>query len=103
MQIIPIQAVPNQSVTVTLEQQLTQIDLYQTIGGLFINIYLSNSLLVSGIICQNLNPIIRNSYFGYSGDFAFIDTQGDTDPVYTGLGSRYVLAYLTAEEMAASS
>lgn len=101
MQIIPLQALPNQAVTVTIEQQLTQINVYQTIGGVFVDIYSENELIVSGVIAQNLNPIIRSLYLGYSGDFAFIDQQGDTDPVYTGLGTRYVLAYLTAAEMAA--
>lgn len=99
MQIVPLQAVPNQAVIVTLEQQLTQINVYQTIGGVFVDIYKDNALVVSGVIAENLNPIIRSLYLGYSGDFAFIDQQGDTDPYYTGLGSRYVLAYLTAAEL----
>ncbi len=101
MLIVPLQAIPNQTVTTTLDGQVTQINVYQTYNGLFTDIYLENTLIIGGVICENQNRIIRSVYLGYSGDFAFIDTQGSNDPDYTGLGSRYFLTYLTAAELAA--
>jgi hypothetical protein len=88
-------------VTVTLNDQVTQINVYQTYNGLFIDVYLENDLIIGGVICENDNRIIRSTYLGYSGDLAFIDVQGSTDPVYTGLGTRYFLTYLTEDELAA--
>lgn len=99
MLIVPLQAIPNQTVTVTLNNQVTQLNVYQTFNGLFIDVYLENDLVIGGVICENQNRIIRSAYLGYSGDFAFIDTQGSEDPVYSGLGSRYFLTYLTEEEL----
>jgi hypothetical protein len=64
------------------------------------DVYFGSSLIVPGVLCQNQNRIIRSIYLGYSGDFEFYDTQpdpfyGPMDPVYTGLGSRFVLLYDT--------
>ena len=100
MLIVPLQAIPNQTLTVTLNDQVTQLNVYQTYNGLFIDVYLENTLIIGGVICENQNRIIRSDYLGYSGDFAFIDQQGSDDPVYTGLGTRFFLTYLTPEELA---
>ena len=53
------------------------------------------------MLCENLNVIVRDAYLGFIGDLAFYDTQGDTAPVYTGLGSRYVLEYFAPSELPA--
>ena len=101
MQNIPIQAVASQSFNVQLAGQNVGINLYQKAFGLFIDVYLNGSTtpLLAGVICQNLNRIIRNLYFGFIGDFCFIDSQGSSDPFYTGLGVRFSLAYLEAQDL----
>lgn len=43
-------------------------------------------------------PLVSREYAGFSGNLLFIDTQGDKDPDYLSLGSRYSLVYLTAAE-----
>lgn len=101
MVIIPLQAVPSQAVGATLDGQVSQISLYQKDAGLFIDLYVDNALVIGGVICQNLNRIVRSLYLGFSGDLTFIDNQGDTDPVYSGLGTRYSLAYISASELPA--
>lgn len=99
MQIVPLQPVPKQYLQVQLDGQNTQINLYTTIGGLFMDVLVDDVAIISGVICQNLNPIVQNGYLGFSGDLAFMDMQGSSDPEYTGLGSRYLLAYLSASEL----
>lgn len=99
MQIVPLQATPSQTLTVTLANQVCTIDVYQTLYGLFMDLYVNNSLIVGGVICQNLNRIVRSLYLGFSGDFVFNDTTGTTDPVYTGLGAQYQLKYLAASDL----
>lgn len=102
MQIIPLAAVPNQTLLVNLDGQNSQINVYTTNFGLFIDLYVNNILIIGGVICQNLNRIVRSAYLGFVGDLCFIDNQGSGDPVYTGLGSRYSLAYLEAADLAAA-
>lgn len=104
MQIIPVQAVPSQHVTAVLGGQYVQINLYQKQPyGLFMDVLLNNVLLLAGVICQNLNPIIRSAYLGFVGDLVFIDNQGSDDPDYTGLGARFSLAYLEASDLPAGA
>lgn len=102
MQIIPLQAVPNQAVTVTLAGQNCQINVYAKLYGLFVDLYVSNVLVVGGVLALDRNLVVRSTYLGFVGDFCLIDTQGTSDPVYDGLGSRYQLAYIEASELIAA-
>lgn len=104
--LIPMQAVPAQNIVTSLDDgQIVKLKVYTRRYGMFIDVYINGALEIGGVICENLNRIIRNKYLndqaGFAGDFVFFDTQGDTAPVYTGLGTRYQLLYLTAEELAA--
>lgn len=94
MLIVPLQAVPSQQVSVVLNNQNCQFNVQQRNSAVFIDVLVNNSPIIQGVICQNKNKIVRDAYLGFIGDVAFIDNQGDTNPEYTGLGSRYSLAYL---------
>lgn len=99
MLIVPLQATPSQIVSVLLAGQDTRIAIYQESFGLFMDLSVAGTPIVTGVICQNLNRIVRDLYLGFVGDFIFIDNQGATDPVFTGLGARYSLAYLEASDL----
>lgn len=101
MQVVPVQATPNQSLQVQLGGQSVALNIYQTAYGLFMDVYVGSTLIIGGVICQNLNRIVRSLYLGFIGDFVFNDNQGVTDPVYTGLGTRYSLIYLEASDLPA--
>ena len=103
MLIIPVQPVPNQVVSVVLNGQYTQLNIYYKAAyGLFMDVLLNNVIIISGVICWNANRIIRSAYLGYSGDFCWFDNQGTSDPVYTGLGTQYSLVYLTPSDLTAA-
>lgn len=95
MQTIPLQATPSQRVAVTLNKQACTILVYQKSSGMFLDLEVDGKPLLTGVICQNRNRLVRARYLGFLGDLAFVDTQGTTDPVYTGLGvgGRYALVY----------
>lgn len=97
-QTVPLQAVPNQTTQVVLAGQSCQLNVYQAPTALFIDVYVNDEPIRVGMICQNLNRIVRRLYLGFVGDFIFVDTQETSDPVYTGLGTRFFLIYLTALE-----
>jgi hypothetical protein len=98
MEVVPTQARPNQTLQVNLANQACTINVYQLAYGLFLDLYVGNSLVIAGVICENLNRIVRSAYLGFVGDICWIDTQGGDDPVYTGIGSRFQLLYLEAGE-----
>lgn len=94
---IPLQAVPNQTLTVPLVGQTCDLNIYQLSSGLYIDVFLGGGVVILGVICQNKNPIVRDAYLGFPGDLAFFDTLGgDIDPDYTGLGNRFQLVFLEA-------
>lgn len=101
MQAVPVKAVPSQTLTVVLSNQNTQVNCYQKQGALYMDVYVNNAPIIVGVQCENANRIVRSTYLGFIGDFIWQDTQGQTDPVYTGLGSRYLLQYLTADDLTA--
>lgn len=103
MLIVPTQPVPSQSFSVTLDGQQVNVSLYQTDYGLFIDLLLTNVPLVTGALCLNQEPIIQQPYLGFSGELQFVDTQGTDDPIYTGLGTRFQLAYIEAPDIAAAA
>ena len=106
MQIIPLAAVPSQVFSVQLNAQSCNIKVYQKAypspqGGVYCDLYLNNALVIGGVLCENLNRIVRSLYLGFSGDLAFQDTQGSSDPTYTGLGTRFVFMYLEPSDLPA--
>lgn len=102
MQIIPLTAVPSQYFNVTLANQNVSLSIYTLTTGLFIDVLIDNVNIITAGLCLNKCLIVRDSYHGLEGDLAFIDQQGSSDPDYTGLGDRYILAYLTAAEAGAT-
>lgn len=98
--IIPLKAVPSQAVTVQLDGQNAQINVYSRRYGLFVDVYVDNTMIIAGVLALNINKIVRSAYLGFSGDLAFVDTQGTSDPTYDGLGARYLLTYWATTELA---
>jgi hypothetical protein len=97
--IIPLQAVPNQTINIQLGGQYVVLNIYQKFFGVFMDVFSNGSVVVQGVICQNLNRIVRDLYFGFVGDFVWIDSFASDDPTYTGVGSRFNLAYLEASDL----
>jgi hypothetical protein len=99
MQIIPIADVPNQTLNVTLASQNCNINVYQKSTGLYCDLYIGSTLIIGGVICENLNRIVRSLYLGFIGDLCFQDTQGTSDPSYPGLGTRFLFLYLSVSDL----
>ena len=54
---------------------------YENANPVFVDLYVnSTTLIIGGVIALNNVPIVRNSYLGFLGDLAVIDTQGEEDP-----------------------
>lgn len=98
---VPLQPIANQTAQCALGGQAVTLNVYQQAFGLYMDVLLGTQGIVQGIICLNKTLIVRNTYFGFLGDFIFLDTQGTSDPVFTGLGSRYSLLYLSTADIAA--
>lgn len=107
MQIIPIQDVYSQSLTAQLGGQNTQINLYQKNNDhLYCDVYVNNAPIITGVICRNMVRIVRSAYLGFVGDLMFVDQTGTftppstgLDPSSPGLGTQFLLCYLTLADL----
>jgi len=108
MQIIPINDVFSQTIpSVQLGGQNTQINLYQKNNNhLYCDVSVNNSPITTGVLCLNMVRIVRSAYLGFIGDLMFIDQQGTftppstgLDPSSPGLGTRFLLCYLTPADL----
>lgn len=100
MQSIPLQAVPAQICSIVLGGQNCQLNIYQKPQGLFIDISSDDENIMTATICRDIGILVSRSYTGFLGNLFFIDTQGSSDPFYSGLNSRFQLIYLTEQEYA---
>jgi hypothetical protein len=91
--IIPIRAVPAQTVQVTLADQPVTLYLRQLGGRQYISVSWAGTVLCETVLMVNRSAIIRAAYTGFVGDIAVYDTQGDDAPEYTGWGSRWLLLF----------
>ncbi len=72
--------------------------------ALYADLYLNGTPIISCRLVRNLIPwLLDAKYQGFVGDLVMADTFADTDPVYTGLGTQYQLAYLSASDLAAAA
>lgn len=99
MKTIPISAVPSQSFSTVLGGQNCQLKIYQKSTGVYLDLSINNVPIITGVICHDRVKLVRQEYLGFIGDLAFSDTQGVSDPDYTGFGSRYLLVYLEASNL----
>ncbi len=96
MQIIPISATPSQVLHVTLGGQSCRIAIRQKSTGVYLDLFVSNEPIVLSMLCLDRVRLVRQPYLGFSGNLAFVDTQGFADPDYVGLGERWQLVYTEA-------
>jgi hypothetical protein len=123
MQIVPLNPVPSQTQQIVLDGQNVLLNVYTLYAnayfsglgvlgtaGLYMDVTVGTSeenptgAVANTRICLNETRVLLDcQYQGFEGDFAFVDTQGSDDPVYTGLGSRFVLVYLEAADIEAAA
>ena len=90
---IPLSAVPAQNLYVQLGAQSCRLHVYQKLTGLYLDLDVDSVRVVSGALCRDRVWIVRDGYLGFTGDLAFVDGQGASDPDYTGLASRFQLVW----------
>lgn len=93
---IPLKQIPSQAVNVLLAGQPCSIVLRLMGGRQYFSLSVNGDVICRNVLLVNGSRIVRAPYTGFIGDFAVIDTQGDEPPVYTGWGTRWLLAFSDA-------
>lgn len=99
MQTVSLQSIPAQQVQVVLNLQTCAISVYVKNQCMFFDLAVNGTQIALSVQCKNLVNLVPTAYLGFSGVLFFLDTQGTDDPIYTGLGSRYQLIYLSPADL----
>ncbi len=102
MQVVPLLDTPSQSLSINLGGQACRIDVKVRATGMYCDVYVNDDLKAGGVVCRNLARIVISRYLGFVGDLMFSDTQGVSDPTSPGLGTRFLLFYIEASDLAAA-
>ena len=94
---IPIQPIPNQKLRFTVAEQSCEVQLRQQNTGLYFSLIADGVSICNSVLCQNAAPI--NSQLAFNGIFTLFDTGGKDKPDYSGLGTKWILCYLGADEL----
>jgi len=98
MQQIPLRPIPAQRLQVVLDDQNCTLALYDRGGRLYADLDVGNVSVFRGAICRYGADIVQSPTLRFSGSLHFYDTQGTKEPDYEGLGSRFILLYLSDGE-----
>lgn len=98
MQIIPIQAIPNQAFTIVLDSNQWDFIIKTTNGVVSVSLTLNNNVIIQNVRAVSGGLIIPYQYLE-AGNFLFL-TQSFQLPDYTQFGITQTLVYLTAAELA---
>lgn len=90
---IPLVATPSQTLTVQLGDQSCRINVRQRRTGLFVDLYVRDVPIFEGVKALDRCKLVRDAYLDFTGELFFADTQGTSDPDYTGLGGRFILVW----------
>ena len=91
---IPILDEPSQKLTVNLGRQAVDIALTMRLGSLYADVRANGRDVVNGRICLNGEPIIKEAFRPFVRELYFEDLQGSENPVYGGLGRRFLLRWV---------
>lgn len=100
---IPLIAISNQQLNVTLGRQNCTITVYQRGDRLYLDLSVATQPIRAGCLCIPYAPLIVGDA-DFSGQLRIVDTlspvNAQTTPHYSGLGERYKLYYLPPESEA---
>lgn len=97
---IPLNAIPNQQFTVTLDGQICQIRLYWRFDHLYCDLNVQDEVICTGVLCVTNEFILQQPKLNFSGNLLFVDKEGHgTQPDYKELGTRFVLCFVPESEM----
>lgn len=95
---IPLNPIVAQSLKVVLNEQSCEILIRERLDNLYMSLVVDDETAWNNFVCYDRQNIKPHSYLPFSGGLYFIDKEGSTDPIASGLNTRYFLIYLSEDE-----
>ncbi len=97
---VPLAPVPSQTLAIILDGQNCNLAVYTERTGIFMDVEVNGTTIATARILRDGARVLQDEqYQPFVGDFVMVDTQGELDPSYTGLGARWQLVYLQAADL----
>lgn len=98
MVIIPTNAIPSQIFSIVLGAYNCTFKLYQAGNRLYMDLYTDSGPIFTGNVCLTGALINNVANPNFSGALTFLDLEGWEAPHYSGLNTRFRLAYFYPDE-----
>lgn len=99
---VPLAPVPSQTLSVILNGQNVNLSVYVESTGIYIDVVSNGTTVATARILRDGARVLQDEqYRGFVGDLVMVDTQGELDPDYAGLGGRFQLVYLEPADLVA--
>ena len=95
---IPLISIVAQSLKVVLDEQSCEISIRERLGNLYMSMVVDGVSSWNNHVCYDRQNVKPYSYMPFLGGLYFVDKEGSTDPIASGLNSRYFLVYLADGE-----
>ncbi len=92
---IPIRSIPGQMFLVVLNGQNCYFKILSRRGHLFCGLTIDETPVFDGMVCRDRLPLKQSRVQPLIGNVAFFDTEGEEDPRWKGLGTRFRFVYFT--------
>lgn len=93
MKTIPLSPIPSQKIKIVLDDQDCEISVLLRGQKMYLDLIVDGIVIQKGALLLDFVSAIQIPTRYFSGTLAIIDTQGNKDPQYTGLGDRWQLCY----------
>ena len=91
---VPLQALPAQELQILLDEQPCTLSVYWRHWRLYADLYVGDDAVFLGAVCLNGQKVNQSPTTVFSGSLVFVDTLGEDQPRWDGLGDRWKLVYL---------
>ena len=95
---IPVSPIANQRFSLELDKQQVEIELRQIGPALMCSVWVDEQVVFQNSICGNISRVGQFKSNLFDGVLFFVDTQGTSDPVFTGLGERYKFYFASVDD-----
>ncbi|MNC43342.1 hypothetical protein D3C75_921980 [compost metagenome] len=96
---IPLSPLPGQRLQIVLDDQNVTLTVRQKGPRMYIDLDVSGTPVMTGAICSDRTNVKQYKTMPFRGGLFFVDTEGRDAPQFEGLGTRWVLMYLSEDEL----
>lgn len=90
---VPLSALPSQELSLVLGNQDVTVRVLTRGDYLYLDVLKESTSVIQGQLIVTGKNLLPSGLSNFVGNFQMIDINGNSDPIYIGLGTQYRLLY----------